>query len=61
MVVIRIYDDHDASRGSDNIEYASLCDHCAEERYVTYLSDDGVQCDECGSSNWDEDEEEEDY
>lgn len=35
MVVIRIYDDHDASMGSDNIEYASLCDDCAEERYVT--------------------------
>jgi hypothetical protein len=61
VVVVRIYKDHDASADSDNVEYTSLCDECAEERDVTYLSTepagDGAHCDDCLSSNRTEEEE----
>jgi hypothetical protein len=37
-VTIGVYDDHAASAGSDELEYAYLCDGCAEGRDVTCLS-----------------------
>ena len=63
-VRIGVYDDHDAYARSDDLQYAFLCDWCAEERdpNVTYLStvDAGeqIRCDDCGNPNRDRDDEE---
>ncbi len=63
-VPIGVYDDHAASAGSDELEYAVLCEVCAEERNgdVTHLStiDAGgsLYCDECSSPNRTEEVEE---
>lgn len=67
MVVVGIYEDHEASREADNIEYKYLCDECAATKcYVTLLSTEpagnGAECDECQNSNvYEEEDEEEDY
>lgn len=69
-VTISLYDDHVASAGSDELEYAYLCEGCAEEREmngdVTHLdtldAGEWVCCEECGCPNRDKNEEdEEDY
>ena len=62
---IGIYEDHAASAGSDELEYAYLCEGCAEERGAdggrleTVAAGWPCSCDECGSPNRDEEEEEE--
>ena len=62
---ISIYEDLYASAGSDELEYTSLCEDCAEGRDVTCLSTVAAgewgRCDECGSFNREEEEEEEDF
>jgi hypothetical protein len=64
-VTIRIYEDLAAEIASDELEYACLCDGCAEDRGsdVNYLSTvaagEFLSCEECYSPNRDEDEEEE--
>jgi hypothetical protein len=67
-VTIGVYDDHAASASSDELEYACLCEECAERRgaEVTELSDmaagETAYCDDCGSPNRTEEEEvEEEY
>ena len=63
-VTIGVYDDHAASVRLDELEYAYLCDECTEERgaEVTYLSTMAAgrseYCDDCGSPNRTEEEEE---
>lgn len=63
--IIGIYDDHSASAGSDRLEYAYLCEPCAEERggdvthLVTLAAENPTCCQECGDSG--SSEEEEDY
>jgi hypothetical protein len=64
-VRIGVYDDHDAYARSDDLQYAYLCDSCAEGRdpNVTYLSTveagESIRCDDCGNPNRDSDDEEE--
>jgi hypothetical protein len=64
-VKIGVYDDHDAYARSDELQYAFLCDGCAEWRdpNVTHLSTveagETIRCDDCGSPNRDYDDEEE--
>ncbi len=61
---IGVYDDHAALVRTDQLDYAYLCEECAEERGVdvTYLSTmvagQSAYCDDCGSPNRAEEEEE---
>jgi hypothetical protein len=61
---IGVYDDHAASAGLYELEYACLCKECAEERGadVTYLSTlaagQAAYCDDCGYPNRIEEQEE---
>ena len=64
-VTIGVYDDYAAFVRSDELEYVYLCEECAEERGadVTHLSTtaagDWACCEDCGSPNRTEEEEEE--